>query len=219
VVLVECSPHPVLLPAIQEVVAQEGLCVQSLRRNEPERRTLLESMAALHVRGISIDWLSLEGQARQPRVALPTYPWQRERFWIATRAFHDGAGQMALGEPQLPENARPQQPAFDAARHPLRREVLALQGPEARRELLEVSICRHVSAATKLAADRIERQRTLDLDSLMAGWCRHVDAWVRPENLPSVAAFRRAGFSECGDAPERAPPGQSQDGALLFRLS
>jgi RimJ/RimL family protein N-acetyltransferase len=60
--------------------------------------------------------------------------------------------------------------------------------------------------------------RLAAVDSLLAGWCQSVDAWVRPENVPSVAAFRRAGFTERGVPPDQAQPEQSQGGALLFSL-
>jgi UDP-2,4-diacetamido-2,4,6-trideoxy-beta-L-altropyranose hydrolase len=61
--------------------------------------------------------------------------------------------------------------------------------------------------------------RLAAVDSLMAGWCQAVDAWVRLENIPSAAAFRRAGFTEREAPPELNEPRWSQGGALLFSLS
>jgi UDP-2,4-diacetamido-2,4,6-trideoxy-beta-L-altropyranose hydrolase len=60
--------------------------------------------------------------------------------------------------------------------------------------------------------------RLAAVDSLLAGWCQCVDAWVRPENVPSLAAFRRAGFTERVVPPGQPPPEQSQGDALLFSL-
>ncbi len=60
--------------------------------------------------------------------------------------------------------------------------------------------------------------RLAAVDSLLAGWCQHVDAWVRPENVPSLAAFRRAGFTERGVPQDQARPERSQGDALLFSL-
>ena len=52
----------------------------SLRRMEDERATLLSSLGTLHKCGIAVAWqASLTALPR--RVALPTYAWQRERFW------------------------------------------------------------------------------------------------------------------------------------------
>ncbi len=60
--------------------------------------------------------------------------------------------------------------------------------------------------------------RLAAVDSLLAGWCQYVDARVRPENDPSMAAFRRAGFTEHGVTPDQVRPERSQRGALLFSL-
>ncbi|HYO69447.1 MAG TPA: type I polyketide synthase, partial [Archangium sp.] len=59
----------------------KGLAVASLRREQDDRRVLLESVAALHAHGLSVDWKQLNGEQGQT-VPLPTYPWQRERYWI-----------------------------------------------------------------------------------------------------------------------------------------
>ena len=78
---VEISPHPVLLPAIEQTVPAEHptLCVPSMRREESERAVMLESLGALHAHGYPVDWSRLYPGARC--AALPPYPWQRERFW------------------------------------------------------------------------------------------------------------------------------------------
>ena len=78
---VEISPHPVLLPAIEQTVSAERptLCVPSMRREESERAVMLESLGALHAHGYPVDWSRLYRGARC--AALPPYPWQRERFW------------------------------------------------------------------------------------------------------------------------------------------
>ncbi|MCP3097310.1 type I polyketide synthase [Myxococcus sp. K15C18031901] len=83
-VLVELSPHPVLLAPIEETLresGQEALALASLRRQTPERRCLLESLAALDAWGCPVDWASLHPDGGRV-VALPRYPWQRERFWL-----------------------------------------------------------------------------------------------------------------------------------------
>jgi acyl transferase domain-containing protein/acyl carrier protein/NADP-dependent 3-hydroxy acid dehydrogenase YdfG len=79
---IEISPHPVLLPAIEQGVAtgRPGLCLPSLRRYEPERATMLESLGALYSAGYAVNWSRLYPTGGRC-VALPAYPWQRERFW------------------------------------------------------------------------------------------------------------------------------------------
>nr|AQW44889.1 polyketide synthase [Corallococcus coralloides] len=83
-VFIEVSPHPVLLASIQETLEEakrSGLALASLRRQAEERRTLLESFAALYVHGHPVDWKQLYPDAGHP-VELPSYPWQGERYWL-----------------------------------------------------------------------------------------------------------------------------------------
>src|SRR4051794_10372615 len=82
-VVIEISPHPVLLPAVAEVLrlgGGHGTVVASTRRDAPERETMLTGLAALYERGASVDWRAVLGEPGGP-VRLPTYPWQRERYW------------------------------------------------------------------------------------------------------------------------------------------
>ncbi len=100
---VELSPHPLLLPALEEGLRQaeaEGQALASLRRNEPERATLLAALGALYVAGANPQWPALcEPGARFVR--LPAYPWQRERYWAADAATADTDAARAGGHPLL----------------------------------------------------------------------------------------------------------------------
>ena len=81
---IEVSPHPVLAQAIDTIRAEErapGFTVGSLRRDQPERRTMLESLGMLHVHGLELAPTRLFAPTAR-RVPLPTYPWQRERHWL-----------------------------------------------------------------------------------------------------------------------------------------
>lgn len=79
----EIGPHPALAGYLTECLAERsrsGSVVASLRRHEDERRAMLRALAALHVRGRSVDWASVLPNGAS--VPLPTYPWQRERYWL-----------------------------------------------------------------------------------------------------------------------------------------
>jgi acyl transferase domain-containing protein len=81
---VEASPHPILLPAVEDAITHaeaSAVAVPSLRRDEDERGTLLAGLAVLYAHGADPAWSRLlpEGGAF---VAAPSYPWQRERFWL-----------------------------------------------------------------------------------------------------------------------------------------
>ncbi len=80
----ELSPHPILLPTIEQCTqeaAVEAVALPSGRRGEPERWILLDSLGSLYECGCEINWAGVY-PAPGERVELPTYPWQRERFWI-----------------------------------------------------------------------------------------------------------------------------------------
>ncbi|WP_395738711.1 thioester reductase domain-containing protein [Prosthecobacter sp.] len=79
----EISPHPVLSTSMMESLAQAeavGMVLPSLRRQKPERATLLGTLGALHVNGHEVDWSALYPQGGHV-VRLPEYPWQKDRFW------------------------------------------------------------------------------------------------------------------------------------------
>jgi acyl transferase domain-containing protein len=81
---IEISPHPILLPSIDDAIEESGadaVTIASTRRDSDERRDMLEGLARLFERGASPEWRALWPGPPSP-VALPAYPWQRERFWI-----------------------------------------------------------------------------------------------------------------------------------------
>ncbi|MFE3360187.1 type I polyketide synthase, partial [Streptomyces californicus] len=75
---VECSPHPVLGPAIQDT-AEPTAVVPTLRRQEGGPDRLLASAGEAWAHGAPVDWRSLFPGAR--RVDLPTYAFQKQRYW------------------------------------------------------------------------------------------------------------------------------------------
>ncbi|MDC0708567.1 SDR family NAD(P)-dependent oxidoreductase [Stigmatella sp. ncwal1] len=81
----EISPHPILAMAIEQTLGERRVIAASLRRGQPELGALSESLAMLHASGHPVDWSKIFRSA-QPSVLLPTYPWQRERYWEAARS-------------------------------------------------------------------------------------------------------------------------------------
>ena len=64
---------------------EEGQAIPTLRRDKEERRGLLEALGALHVQGVGVDWQKLYPKGGRV-ITLPSYPWQRERYWIEPRS-------------------------------------------------------------------------------------------------------------------------------------
>ncbi|MFJ9953598.1 SDR family NAD(P)-dependent oxidoreductase, partial [Kitasatospora sp. NPDC091207] len=113
---VESSPHPVLTPGIQETVEAEGhggAVLGTLRRDHGGPERFLGALAEAYVNGVEVDWAdAFPATART--VPLPTYPFQRERFWLAPgRGATDATG---LG--------------LDAADHPLVGAAVTLAGDD-----------------------------------------------------------------------------------------
>ena len=75
-----------------DAVGRDFAVIPLLRGERPEVQTVTGSLAALWVRGVGVDWGALfEGDAS--KVRLPTYAFQRERYWLSTGTL--GGGDMA----------------------------------------------------------------------------------------------------------------------------
>ncbi|MFE5031821.1 type I polyketide synthase [Streptomyces sp. NPDC056683] len=82
---IEVGPHPVLLPPIQDIADLHAtgstVVVSTLRRNEGDLRRLVASVAQAYSYGVAVDWAPLFHGRGARRVALPTYAFQRRRYW------------------------------------------------------------------------------------------------------------------------------------------
>ncbi|WP_285516682.1 type I polyketide synthase, partial [Streptomyces sp. NBRC 14336] len=59
------------------------LLVPALRKDRPEIPALYDALARLHVHGVDIDWTPAFGAPpAAPAIDLPTYAFQRERYWL-----------------------------------------------------------------------------------------------------------------------------------------
>jgi myxalamid-type polyketide synthase MxaD len=81
---IEIGPHPSLLTDIEATAATHGAAVStlaSLRRGQDDRTAALTSLGGLYKRGFEIDW-SRVTDSDSRCTSLPTYPWQRQRYWF-----------------------------------------------------------------------------------------------------------------------------------------
>ncbi|WP_244790869.1 type I polyketide synthase [Streptomyces sp. BJ20] len=84
-VYVEVSPHPVLRVAMEETadaLAAPPVVAGTLHRDDGSAGNILTSLAELHVRGAPVDWEPVFAGHRPRRIGLPTYPFQRRRYWL-----------------------------------------------------------------------------------------------------------------------------------------
>ncbi|MGP4114701.1 type I polyketide synthase, partial [Streptomyces sp. 4N509B] len=59
-----------------------ALLTPALRDDQPETTALLRALAELHVHGVTVDWTVPYAGTGARTVPLPTYPFQRERYWL-----------------------------------------------------------------------------------------------------------------------------------------
>ncbi|WP_327682159.1 type I polyketide synthase [Kitasatospora sp. NBC_00458] len=80
----ELGPDGVLAAMAQDCLVDEpGISVAAAaRRDRPEVATLLGALGRLYVNGAAVDWAAVLGGRAGSRVDLPTYAFQRERFWL-----------------------------------------------------------------------------------------------------------------------------------------
>ncbi|MGD1702709.1 beta-ketoacyl synthase N-terminal-like domain-containing protein [Dapis sp. BLCC M229] len=82
-VFLEIGPKPVLIGMGREcLVGKKKKWLGSLRAGKKDRLQMLESVGKFYVEGVKIDWLELDEDNVGQKVVLPTYPFQRKRYWI-----------------------------------------------------------------------------------------------------------------------------------------
>ncbi|WXA10754.1 SDR family NAD(P)-dependent oxidoreductase [Streptomyces hygroscopicus subsp. hygroscopicus] len=82
---VEASPHPVLTVGIEQTADDCGTpvaAIGSLRRDEGGLERFLTSLAEAHAGGITVDWRTVFAGTGAHPVDLPTYAFQRQRYWL-----------------------------------------------------------------------------------------------------------------------------------------
>ncbi|MFD8159349.1 type I polyketide synthase [Streptomyces malaysiensis] len=96
-VFIEASPHPVLAVGIQDTADDTDtdiVVTGSLRRDDGGFASFLTALARLHVRGIAVEWRAAFTGLDAHAVDLPTYAFQRRRFWAASLQRTPGAGEL-----------------------------------------------------------------------------------------------------------------------------
>ncbi|MDH6145477.1 acyl transferase domain-containing protein/acyl carrier protein, partial [Kitasatospora sp. GP30] len=82
---IEVSSHPVLVPAIEEVIGEQDIAaaaIGTLRRGEGGWPRLTASLAQAFVYGAPVAWPTLFEGTGAHRVDLPTYAFQYQRYWL-----------------------------------------------------------------------------------------------------------------------------------------
>ncbi|WP_425264975.1 SDR family NAD(P)-dependent oxidoreductase, partial [Streptomyces yokosukanensis] len=64
----------------------DAVFVPALRRDRGETEALAAAVAAVHTRGVPVDWTACFATTGARRTSLPTYAFQRRRFWLEAPA-------------------------------------------------------------------------------------------------------------------------------------
>ncbi|MER0241288.1 SDR family NAD(P)-dependent oxidoreductase [Streptomyces sp. HSW2009] len=173
---VELSPHPVLVHGIEQSIeahgAERSTAIGTLRRAESGPYRFLTSLAEAYVHGTEVDWSVPFQGTGATRVDLPTYPFQRQRYWLGRPLPHT--------EPPAPDGAGAARAGLTAAdadeRHRAVRDLILAQ----------------VSQVLAYAPDDVDARRTfkdLGFDSLGAVDLRNRLGRATGLRLPSSLLF------------------------------
>ncbi len=91
-VFLEIGPSPTLLGMARRCLPTEGpIWLASLRKGVDDWSSMLDTLATLYTLGGKVDWTGFDRDyhSGRQRVALPTYPFQRQRFWMTFDADAD----------------------------------------------------------------------------------------------------------------------------------
>jgi acyl transferase domain-containing protein len=82
--MLELGPDGVLATMARECLdAEPAVLLPTLRGDRPDGRTFLAALAGLWTAGGPVDWAALlPGRGARRHVALPTYAFQRQRYWV-----------------------------------------------------------------------------------------------------------------------------------------
>ncbi|WP_405775324.1 type I polyketide synthase [Streptomyces sp. NBC_01538] len=147
----ELGPDTVLAPMAQHCLSAGGpvgegpALVSVLRADRDEVQQLLTALATAFVRGAGMDWGALFAGRGARQMELPTYAFQRRRFWLEAPGGQDVttqvAGSAAAGQSEAP-GPEPRQ----EEREETFAQRLAALSPAARDRLLSTLVRTHIAA-------------------------------------------------------------------------
>jgi acyl transferase domain-containing protein len=93
----EVGPGQTLSTLARQQVGRERerVVVSSLARapeGESDVATVLKALGRLWLAGVEIDWAGFDGDERRRRLVLPTYPFERKRYWVEARKGDEPGG-------------------------------------------------------------------------------------------------------------------------------
>uniref|UniRef100_A0AAU2JZ13 SDR family NAD(P)-dependent oxidoreductase n=1 Tax=Streptomyces sp. NBC_00049 TaxID=2903617 RepID=A0AAU2JZ13_9ACTN len=139
----ELGPDAVLTALTQQIIedAEGHVFTPALRANRPETDTFLTALAHLHVTGVDVDWATLFTAWGGQKADLPTYAFQRQRYWLEAGGPGGAADVRSAG--------------LGSADHPLLGAAVALADSEGRLLTGRLSLATHPWLADHVVAGSI----------------------------------------------------------------
>jgi acyl transferase domain-containing protein/NADPH:quinone reductase-like Zn-dependent oxidoreductase/NADP-dependent 3-hydroxy acid dehydrogenase YdfG/acyl carrier protein len=86
-VFLEAGPGAALTASVaQSLTTERAMTVVTMPKDRPEIGSLLKAAGQLFAAGTGVDWAATFAGLGARRVGLPTYPFQRRRFWLPAEA-------------------------------------------------------------------------------------------------------------------------------------
>jgi malonyl CoA-acyl carrier protein transacylase len=82
-IFLEIGPKPTLLGMGRQCLPEDvGVWLPSLRQGQSDWQIMLPSLCTLYGHGVPVDWSGFDRDYSRRKVDLPTYPFQRQRYWM-----------------------------------------------------------------------------------------------------------------------------------------
>ncbi|WP_280443110.1 acyl carrier protein, partial [Nocardia brasiliensis] len=222
-VFIDITPHPVLACGLEgtiEAAGADAAVLATLRRDDGGVDRLTMSLAQAESHGVAVDWHTYFAPVQPRRIPLPTYAFQRQRYWL------DAPGAPAAAAAPVvvtdPEPAAPSTTPRDI-RELVAREIAAVLGLDTAAE---------VSAGLSFKALGFESMTSVELRNRLsvALGRRLPTTLIYDYPSPRALADHLAGLGDdpsdnpdrdAAEAPTaRGPRGfDDMDGAELVRLA
>ncbi|MFJ4830520.1 beta-ketoacyl synthase N-terminal-like domain-containing protein, partial [Streptomyces sp. NPDC088747] len=190
----EIGPDAALTPMARDSLTGRSetkpVLAATQRRTRPEVPSLFGALTRLHTDGVTLDWSGPLGRATG-RTSLPTYAFQRKRYWLQGQ---DPSPQVTSGSGVVPGPEAQPQPLPEAAEQPGSR---AARTPEAQAALASPDgtvLTPSPEAAREPRAEVVPEERDLVLAELVLGEVAAVLEADSVQEIDSRRSFKDLGF-------------------------
>ncbi|HEY9803144.1 MAG TPA: beta-ketoacyl synthase N-terminal-like domain-containing protein [Leptolyngbyaceae cyanobacterium] len=147
---------------------QAGVWLASLKKEQEDWQQITQSLAILYEQGVEVDWCGFDQDYQRYRLELPTYPFERQRYWkeIANLKPFTSQTTSPTPLPSLPAQAQITQSTVNSRIS--QQKLLTVEDKE-RQLMLETYMLEILAKALQLPASKLKPQHLLTslLDSLI----------------------------------------------------